>query len=75
MIKDDEDEDDPLYDDNVDHADGNGSYGAQNNDDDSEVEIVEDESADDTTHLVVEGGGVVQNKLSRTIPNELTSVL
>ncbi len=54
MIKDDEDEDDPLYDDNVDHANGNGSYGAQNNDDDSEVEIVEDESADDTTHLVVE---------------------
>ena len=73
MIKDDEDEDDPLYDDNVDHADGNGSYGAQNNDDDSEVEIVEDKSADDTTHLV--GGGVVQKKLTRTIPNKLTSVL
>ena len=74
MIKDDEDKDDHPYDDNVDHqADGNGSYGAQNNDDDFEVEIVEDKSADDTTHLV--GGGGVQKKLTRTIPNKLTSVL
>ena len=59
MIKvdDDEDEDDPPYDDNVDHANDIGTYGAQNNDDDSEVEIVDYKSADDNTNLVVKRRG------------------